>query len=208
MVSWPQDGERIVPLPSPCLEGEVSLEAALSARKSVREYTDEPLALAELSQLLWAAQGVTHSGNRRTAPSAGALYPIEMYVVAANVDGLERRLYKYRIGQHDLAEVAADDVQGRLASAALEQEAVKNAPVVIVVAGVVERTAQKYGQRAVRYVHMEVGAVVEHILLQAAALELGAVFMGAFNDNEVKQLLRMEEKESAFAVVPVGRPGG
>jgi len=205
MANWPQEGARIIPLPSPRLDGEVALEATLSARKSVREYADEPLSLTELSQLLWAAQGVTYSGARRTAPSAGALYPIELYVVAGNVEGLEKGLYRYRVGQHDLAEVAAEDVQAQLASAALEQESVKNAPAVIVIAGVVERTAQKYGQRAVRYVHMEVGAVAENILLQAAALELGAVFVGAFSDTQVKQVLRMADEESPFAILPIGR---
>lgn len=205
MANWPQEEARIVPLPSPCLEGEVPLEAALSARESVREYADEPLSLAELSQLLWAAQGVTHSGDGRTAPSAGALYPIELYVVAGNVEGLEKGLYRYRIGPHDLAEVTSEDLQAQLASAALEQESVKNAPAVVVIAGVVERTAQKYGQRAARYVHMEVGAVAENVLLQATALELGAVFVGAFSDTRVKQVLRMADEESPFAIVPIGR---
>ncbi len=205
MDDWPTDGARIVRLPPPCIEGSVPLEAALSGRRSVREYTDEPVSLAELSQLLWAAQGVTHSGYGRTAPSAGALYPIELYVVASKVDGLAKGLYRYRVREHDLAEVTAEDVQRQLASAALGQESLERAAAVIVVAGVVDRVGQKYGRRALRYVHMEVGAVVENVLLQATALKLGAVFIGAFNDKQVRRVLGMVEEEDAFAILPVGK---
>jgi SagB-type dehydrogenase family enzyme len=200
-----RQGARLVPLPDPRLQGETSVEAALVARKSLREYSGGPLSLAELSQLLWAAQGVTHAGAGRTAPSAGALYPIELYVVAGNVENLGRGVYRYRIGSHDLVEVMAEDLQAELAAAALGQESVEDAAAVIVVAGVIERTAQKYGQRAVRYVHMEVGAVVENVYLQATALGLGTVFVGAFSDTKVKQVLGMPDEESPFALLPVGR---
>jgi SagB-type dehydrogenase family enzyme len=181
------------------------VEAALRERQSVREYSGDPVTLAELSQLLWAAQGVTHSRGRRTAPSAGALYPLELYVVAGRVDGLEKGLYRYRIGDHDLLEVSREDLQGELTAAALGQECIADAAAVIVVAGVVERSAVKYGERALRYVHMEVGAVAENIYLQATALGLGTVYVGAFRDAQVKRVLRMPE-EDPFAILPVGRP--
>jgi len=200
-----QERARIITLPEPRQDGEMSVEAALRERQSVREYSGDPVTLAELSQLLWAAQGVTHSRGRRTAPSAGALYPLELYVVAGRVDGLEKGLYRYRIGDHDLLEVSREDLQGELTAAALGQECIADAAAVIVVAGVVERSAVKYGERALRYVHMEVGAVAENIYLQATALGLGTVYVGAFRDAQVKRVLRMPE-EDPFAILPVGRP--
>lgn len=201
-----QERARIITLPEPRREGEVSVEAALRQRQSVREYSGDPVTLAELSQLLWAAQGITHSRDMRTAPSAGALYPLELYVVAGRVDGLEKGLYRYRIGDHDLQELSRDDLQDELTGAALGQDCVADAAVVIVVAGVVERTAVKYGERALRYVHMEVGAVAENVYLQATALGLGTVYVGAFRDARVKQVLGMPEAEDPFAILPVGRP--
>ncbi len=201
----PQPSARVIPLPEPDREGEVSVEAALSGRKSVREYSAQPLTIAELSQLLWAAQGVTHAGGRRTAPSAGATYPIEVYVVAGAVQGLEPGLYQYRIGRHELVERGRDDLRAPLAVAALGQDWVETAAAVIVIAGVIDRTAARYGQRAVRYVHMEVGAVAENLYLQAAALGLGTVFVGAFSDTRVKSVLKLPEDEDPFAIMPVGR---
>jgi SagB-type dehydrogenase family enzyme len=202
--TMPREDARVIPLPDPRQDSEVSVEAAMMARKSVREYSGGPLTLAEVSQLLWAAQGVTHGGNRRTAPSAGALYPLEIYVVASNVEGLEKGVYKYRIGEHELVEVATEDLQGALAAAALSQECIADAAAVFVIAGVVERTAAKYGQRAARYVHMEVGSAAQNIYLQSAALGLGTVFVGAFSDSRVKQVLGMADEESPFALMPVG----
>jgi SagB-type dehydrogenase family enzyme len=200
-----QSDARIVPLPKPRLSGLVSLETALNERRSVREYSGDPVSLAELSQLLWAAQGVTHPGGGRTAPSAGALYPIELYVLAGDVTGMEGGLYRYRIGRHELVELSREDLRRQLADAALGQPQVEAAAAVIVFAGVVARTAAKYGQRALPYVHMEVGCVVQNVHLQAAALRLGTVYIGAFRDARVKQLLDMPEAESPLAILPVGR---
>ncbi len=127
-------------------------------------------------------------------------------MVAVRVDGVDPGLYKYRIGEHELLEVTRESVHPELVSAALGQECVRDAAAVLVIAGVVERTAAKYGGRAERYVHMEVGAVAENVYLQAAALGLGTVYVGAFNDNRVKQVLRMPAEEAPFAILPVGRP--
>jgi SagB-type dehydrogenase family enzyme len=203
-----EEGGRIVSLPEPRLEGALSLEGALRARKSEREYSDAPVSLGEVSQLLWAAQGVTHSRagyDMRTAPSAGALYPIELHLVAVRVDGLEAGHYRYRIGEHQLVEVSGEDRRRALTAAANDQDCVGDAAAVIVVTGVVARTAAKYGQRAERYVHMEVGAVAENVLLQATALGLGSVWVGAFNDRQLGEVLRLAEGEAAYAMLPVGR---
>lgn len=200
------EGGQIIVLSKPRTDGEMSVEAALRARHSVRDYSNEPITLAELSQLLWAAQGVTHRGGMRTAPSAGALYPLELYVVAVRVDDLSPGLYKYRIGDHELREVTRENVHRDLTAAALSQDCVANAAAVLVAAAAVERTAGKYGRRAERYVHIEVGAVAENVCLQAEALGLGTVCVGAFNDGRVKDILRMPRQEAPYAVLPVGRP--
>ena len=182
------------------------METALGVRRSVREYSRDPVSLAELSQLLWAAQGVTHADGGRTAPSAGALYPLELYVLAGNVTGLEAGLYRYRIGRHELVELSREDLRRRLADAALDQPQVEAAAAVIVIAGVVGRTAAKYGQRALPYVYMEVGCVAQNVHLQAAALGLGTVFIGAFRDARVMQVLGMPDGERPFCIMPIGRP--
>lgn len=198
---------RIIELPAPRTDGTSSIEAALRQRRSVREYTDEPLTLAEISQLLWAAQGVTH-GSGRTAPSAGALFPLEIYVVTVRVDGLAPGLYKYRIGEHELLELRRGNVHSDLVTAALSQDCVRDAAAVFAIGAVVERTAAKYGDRAVRYVDMEVGAAAQNVSLQAAALGLGTVVVGAFNDARLEEVLCMERKEAALAILPVGRQRG
>jgi SagB-type dehydrogenase family enzyme len=196
---------QVITLPEPRTDGAVSVEAALRGRHSVREYSRDPVTLGEVSQLLWAAQGVTRA-HGRTAPSAGALYPVEIYVLAVRVDGLDPGLYKYRIGDHELARETREYVHADLVAAALSQECVRDAAAILVIGAVVERTAVKYGRRAERYVHMEVGAVAENVELQAGALGLGTVVVGAFNDNRVKEILRMPREESPLAILPVGRP--
>lgn len=196
---------RSIELPAPQTGGTSSVEAALSNRRSIREYGDDTLTLAEISQLLWATQGVTH-GQGRTAPSAGALFPLEVYLVAVRVDGLEPGLYKYRIDDHELLELTRENVHSDLVRAALSQECVRDAAAVVAIGAVVERTATRYGGRAERYVDMEVGAAAQNLSLQAAALGLGAVFVGAFDDARVKELLLMGKGEVARALLPVGRP--
>jgi len=197
-------------------QGGMPLTRALATRRSVRAYTTEPVRLDDLSQLLWAAQGVTQEapepagwqwgpwqGGLRTAPSAGALYPLELYVSARAVDRLEPGLYHYRPREHALVRVG-DCGPAELAGAALGQRSVAEAAVVVVVAAVHERTGVKYGERATRYVAMEAGAAAENLLLQAAALSLGAVYTGAFDDDAVHTVLRLPEGQAPLALLPVG----
>jgi SagB-type dehydrogenase family enzyme len=198
---------RIIELPAPRTAGASSVEAALRERRSVREYTGEPLTLAEIGQLLWAAQGVTH-GSGRTAPSAGALFPLEVYLAAVRGDGLAPGLYKYRIGDHELLELTRENVHSDLVAAALSQECVRDAAAVLAIGAVVERTAAKYGGRAERYVNMEVGAAAQNVSLQAAVLGLGTVYVGAFDDARLREVLCMGKGEAALAILPVGRPRG
>ena len=197
-------GDTVV-LPEPRDSGEISVEEALLERRSIRNYKDEALTLAEVSQLLWAAQGITHPGGYRTAPSAGALYPLEVYVVAGNVDGLRPGIYKYCPQGHELEKVAGGDVQAELCAAALGQECVEDGAAVLVFAAVYERTTRKYSERGVRYVHMEVGHAAQNVYLQTVSLGLGTVVVGAFDDDEVERLLQMEDDERALCIMPVGR---
>ncbi|MCX7722663.1 MAG: SagB/ThcOx family dehydrogenase [Verrucomicrobiae bacterium] len=195
-----------IKLPPPRTEGKMSLEETLAKRRSVREYKPDPLTLADVAQLLWSAQGVTAPGGRRTAPSAGATYPLEVYLVAGNVTGLAPGIYRYRPGEHDLIRVAEGDRRARLADASLGQEWVEQAPITIAFAAVYERTSRRYGARAERYVHFEVGHAVENAHLQAVALGLGAVVIGAFSDAEVKRVLGLPQAEEPLCLLPVGKP--
>jgi SagB-type dehydrogenase family enzyme len=195
----------IIKLPEPRDSGGISVEEALLERRSIRNYKDEALTLAEVSQLLWAAQGITHPDGYRTAPSAGALYPLEVYVAAGNVVGLPAGIYKYRPQGHELEKVAGEDVRAELCAAALDQEFVEDGAAVLVFAAVYKRTTGKYGERGVRYVHMEVGHAAQNVYLQAVSLGLGTVVVGAFDDGEVERLLQMQDDERALCIMPVGR---
>ena len=192
-------------LPEPRLKSEVSLEETLFKRRSVREYAKLPLTLEDVSQLLWATQGLTTEWGGRTAPSAGALYPLEVYLVVGNVENLAPGVYKYKPERHELVKVGDDDVREELAKAALGQTWVKEGAIDIVIAAVYERTTRKYGDRGVRYVQMEAGHAAQNIYLQAAALNLGMVTVGAFYDDRVKEILGMPRNEVPLYVIPVGR---
>jgi SagB-type dehydrogenase family enzyme len=208
MGAMPKEQRRqpeVIKLPEARDEGKISLEKAMRDRRSLRAYARDPLTLAEVSQLLWAAQGVTDREGHRTAPSAGALYPLDLYLVVGNVEGLPRGFYKYRCRQHDLIRVGQEDLRPRLASAALEQECIRKGAAVIVLSAVYGRTTRKYGKRGIRYVHMEVGHVAQNVYLQAISLGLGTVFIGAFNDDEVKEILSLPREEEPLGLMPVGR---
>ena len=195
----------VIKLPEPAYDSQVSLEQALLKRRSVRDYRDEPLRLEEISQLLWAAQGITDPKGLRTAPSAGALYPLEIYLLAGKVTGLAAGSYRYLPQEHGLANVAEGDKQAELSKAALSQGSVKKSAAVIVICAVYERTAVKYGERAERYAHIEVGSVAQNIYLQAVTLNLGTVFIGAFRDDEVRDVVNLENNERPLCLMPVGR---
>jgi len=199
------EGAGIVVLPKPVFKGAISVEEALLKRRSVRAFANVPLTLAEVSQLLWAAQGTTSESGGRTAPSAGALYPLEVYVAAGNVQGLAPAIYKYRPGEHVLVKIKDGDIRADLADAAVGQSCVKDGAIDVVVAAVYERTTKKYGERGIRYVHMEAGHAAENICLQASALGLGVVTVGAFYDERVEASVGMPDNELPLYVVPVGR---
>jgi SagB-type dehydrogenase family enzyme len=198
------DGE--LALPAPSRDGEVAVERALALRRSVREFAPEPLPLATASQLLWAAQGITGPEGHRTAPSAGALYPLEVYLVAGAVSGVRPGVYHYDPRRHRLVLVKEGDARASVARAALDQDWVGEAPAIVVLAGVYQRTARKYRRRAPRYVHMEMGHAAQNVYLQAVALGLGTTIVGAFRDEELARVLGLPERSEPLGLMPVGRP--
>ena len=195
-----------VRLPEPSFEGKVPVERALALRRSVREFASEPLSLSAASQLLWAAQGVTEPGGGRTAPSAGALYPLEVYLVAGAVTDLPPGGYHYEPRRHRLVLSAKGDRRAGVAEAALDQDWVAEAPAILVLAAVQQRTARKYGARAARYVHIEVGHAAQNVYLQALALGLGTTVVGAYRDDPLADLLELPRQAKPLALLPVGVP--
>lgn len=194
----------VVPLPAPRLAGDVSLEESIAQRRSVRDYSSAALKLEEVSQLLWAGQGITGDAGGRAAPSAGALYPLELYLVAGNVENLTPGVYHYRPQGHEIALITSQDARESLAGASLGQSSVKDGAVSIVIAAVYERTTGKYGERGVMYVHLEAGHAAQNICLQATVLGLGSVTIGAFDDNRVKGVLSLPDNEAPLYVIPIG----
>jgi SagB-type dehydrogenase family enzyme len=188
----------VIKLPQPQLKGNVSLEETLQQRRSIREYTNVSVSLGELSQLLWAAQGITNSEGFRTTPSAGALYPLEVYAV--NATGV----YHYNSLNHSLEQISSENVQENLAKAALNQNAVRQAPLKLVITGVYERTAAKYGARAERYVLLEAGHAAQNVLLECTSLGLGAVPIGAFDDSTVREVIGAPADHQPLYIIPVG----
>jgi SagB-type dehydrogenase family enzyme len=184
------------------------VEEAIFRRRSIRHYQDEPLTLEEVSQLLWAAGGKTIdgiTGATRAYPSAGATYPLEIYLAAGDVQGLDAGLYRYQWKDHSIILVENGDVRHSLTQAALGQSMVARAPISLVFAAVYDRTTQRYGQRGeVRYVHMDVGGAGQNVHLQAEALGLGTVIIGAFRDEAVKEVLGVRDEEPLY-IMPVGR---
>jgi SagB-type dehydrogenase family enzyme len=190
-------------LPEPNLDSGFSLERAIHLRRSIRGYGGEPLTLIHLSQLLWSAQGITSPLGLRAAPSAGATYPLEIYVVAGEVDGLAPGVYHYFNRNHEIALTIEGDRRSALAGAALGQTIIEDAPLSLVIASVDTRTAQRYGDRTARYVAMEAGHAAQNVYLQATALGLGTVVIGAFFDDEVSRVVDLGEASPLY-LMPVG----
>jgi len=194
-----------IKLSQPRTRGSVSIEEALLKRRSVRSYTGVPLSIGELSQLLWAAQGMSHPRGYRTAPSAGALYPLELLVAAGRVGALSPGVYRYDPHRHEIVLHREGDRRANLRRAALDQSAVGNAPAVLIFCAVYERTTRKYGERGVRYSMMEAGHAAQNVHLQVVGLGLGTVLIGAFRDDQVKSVLELGGNQEPLYLMPVGK---
>ncbi len=196
---------RRIPLPAPATTGKVSLEEAVAGRRSVREYAAPPLQVSEISQVLWAAQGLTDPSGLRAAPSAGALYPLEIYVACGEVTGLPAGVYHYIPESHALDQVSGRDAREDLYQNALRQSPVRDAPSVIIIAADYQRTTAKYGERGIRYVHLEAGHASQNICLQAYALGIGTVTIGAFDDQGISSAIGLPENQTPLYLMPIGR---
>jgi len=196
-----------ISLPKPSLKGVLSVEEAIKARRCIRNFQSKSLNMKQLSQILWAAQGITQeSGFKRAAPSAGALYPLELFVSVGkeSVKGLETGVYQYVPASHSMKVSLKNDVRKHIMNAALEQKFIPEAPLVIVITADYNRTAIKYGQRTSRYVHIEVGHVCENIMLQAVSLNLSSAIVGAFHDDKLSSSLQLPPELKPLIIIPVG----
>ena len=200
-------GVKMIKLPKPNYQG-MSLEETIKKRRSIRAYSKKALTLPQLSQLLFSAQGITgnHYGHDvRTAPSAGALYPLEVYLVANNVEGLSQGIYHYTIKEHAVELLQEGNFREAITDAGLGQDMLGDAPVTFILSAVFERTRKKYGDRSLRYVYMEAGHVSQNISLQAVSLGLGSVCVGAFHDELVNSLVGLDgSRESVIYLQAVG----
>lgn len=195
-----------ITLPAPDRTGKVSIEETLQQRRSVRDYEDVSLSLKEISQLAWSAQGITDEATGfRTAPSAGATFPMEVYLIITNTADVPDGVYRYNCRTHKLEKKIDGDLREELFNAALRQPSIINAPVVMIITGVLARTEQRYGQRALRYVYMEAGHVAQNVYLQGVALDVGTVVIGAFYDDRVSDVLQLEDGEYPLYIMPLGK---
>jgi SagB-type dehydrogenase family enzyme len=186
-------------LPPPRYESEVSIEKALLERRSIRSYKEEPLTLPELSQILWAAQGITEpKRGLRTAPSPRAVYLLEVYVLPGNVTNLPVGMYKYQPQGHELVKIADGDKKAELFKA-VGQAPIKNAPLALVITGLSEKTQNP------AWVYLEAGHVAENVYLQSVSLKLGTVAMAGFKEDEVRKVLNLPKKERVIYIMPIGK---
>lgn len=198
--------EQNLALPPPKLESNAGLNALLEQRRTQRAFAAQPLSLAAAAELLWAAQGVSSARGLRTAPSAGALYPLELRLIASQVAGLPAGIYRYEPAGHALIAGPRGEFRAAIAAAAWHQDWIAQAPAIVVISAVEARTTAKYGRRGIRYVHMEVGHAAQNLLLQAVAHDLAAAIVGAFDDDGLARLLKLPENERPLAILPVGHP--
>ncbi len=200
-------GEKMIKLPKPKTKGEISLEEAVNRRSSVRSYSAKPLNLTQLSQILWAAGGKrvdAATEASRTIPSAGALYPLEIFVLAGKVENLKEGLYQYHHIDHSLGLLKEDDLRKELSRLAWGQDFLVQAPVDLVVVAEPSRTTDVYGERGERYIQIEVGHLGQNVSLQAEALGLSTCAVGAFDDDGVSKVLGLKKGLIPLYILPLG----
>ena len=199
--------EEEIKLPSPQLEGKMSVEEALARRRSRRVFKDYSLTMEQVSQLLWSAQGITEKRRGfRTAPSAGATYPLDIYLVVGKdkVENLKAGVYHYNLHHHSLTIILEEDRRRELARACLRQRFIEEAPVSLIITAEFSRITNRYGKKGIYYAYMEAGHVGQNVYLQAESLGLGTVVIGAFYEEDVSQALNLPEQHIPLYVMPVG----
>lgn len=198
---------KVIKLPEPIHSGSISVEEAIKNRRTVRSFKNNPLTTTQISQILWSAQGITGEGGfKRAAPSAGALYPLDVYIVVGKdgVKSLEAGIYHYLPEKHSIELTVSGDYREKIAAASLRQMWIAEAPVIFIITADYQRCTRKYGERGVRYTHMEVGHVGQNIFLQSEALKLHAGIVGAFYDDELAKALQTPKNYLPMIIMPVG----
>lgn len=201
-------GQAVHPikLPAPVYKSNTSVEEALKQRRSIRKFKNEALSLQQVTQLLWAAQGITSAPGFRTAPSAGGIYPLEIYIVTGNVQDLSAGVYHYLPAENSLELVASGDKRKELAMATHNQNDIQEGAIDLVITGIYKRTTAKYGNRGERFVDMEAGHAAQNVYLQAVSLGLGTVGIGAFDESAVKRSLSLPKEQDPLYLMPIGKP--
>jgi len=200
-------GEASISLPKPSFDGKVSVEKAVKGRRTIRDFKEKSLSLSHLSQLVWAGQGITDSSeSKRAAPSGGALYPLDLYILIGEngAEKMEGGVYRYLPKEHSLLPTAKGDRRREMALASLSQMWMARAPIIFIVTAEYQRITVKYGERGIRYALIEVGHVGQNLFLQAEALGLGAGIVGAFHDSEVSNIANLPSKHEPLLIMPVG----
>jgi SagB-type dehydrogenase family enzyme len=199
-------GAEAIKLPPPVKTGGMPLVEALTVRRTVRHFASRPLDLGRISQLLWGADGTSDPRGLRTSPSAGATFPLDLYLVVGErgVADLAAGVYHYQVAAHALAPVVPGDLRAAVPRASLHQSWMTQAPVMVVITGEYRRCSARYGERGVRYTHMEAGNVSQNLFLAAEALGLGAGIVGAFEDKALAQVLKLPPAHEPLLVMPVG----
>lgn len=203
-VSAPDDSVTIT-LPEPRYDSDTSLEESLLARRSTRTYSSEPLKLSEISQLLWAAQGITDEAGHRTAPSAIALYPLTIYVVVGNVPEILPGIYTYDPKTHSITRIAEGDLRSELTDASMGQASVRQGAASFIFTADYGIVMSRFGEKGQMFAHLEAGHAAQNLCLQAAALGLGVVTMGAIDSEKVAEVLSLPDNLTPLYVIPAGR---
>lgn len=198
------DAEGNVALPEPVIDTGMNLMEAIESRRSVRNYSSSGISLLQLSVILHSAQGITSSRGYRATPSAGATYPMTLYVMAENVNGLESGVYRYLPEDHVLEPVLSGYYLNELQEASLGQPCVGDCAAAVVIASDYSITTAVYGDRGVRYVDMEAGHISQNVYLACTAMDMGTVAVGAFTDQEISQLLQLDDDLVPLYIMPLG----
>ena len=200
-----QKQNQIIKLPEPKFKSSISIEEAINKRRSIRKFDDSPLEINEISQLLWAAQGINTSDGRRTVPSAGATYPLEIYLASRKINGLDKGLYKYNPQSHSLIPIKYGDTASDIANSTPQKNIIYSATAIFIITADFERTTSVYGSRGNIYVYIEVGHAAQNLSLQAVGLKIGSVMIGAFDEKELKRLLGLPINETPLYIIPCGK---